>query len=181
LLSIYAICGFDDFFVTTHLVAFAQDRGIDAFLAGTLLALMGVTGLLGVLAAGVVNDRVGPIYPTAASFAVRVVVCALLVVDQSVISIIIFAVVFGATFLVTAPLTIVFVKDLFGTKHIGTFTGLVFMTHHVSGGIGAYVGAFIFDTTERYDYVFALMLIISSLALILTLCLRSRLAFTLQR
>ena len=30
LLVIYAICGFNDFFVSTHVVAFAQDRGVDA-------------------------------------------------------------------------------------------------------------------------------------------------------
>lgn len=41
LLAIYAICGFDDFFVSTHVVAFAQDRGVDAFLAGNLLAAWG--------------------------------------------------------------------------------------------------------------------------------------------
>ena len=60
LLAIYAICGFDDFFVTTHVVAFAQDRGVDAFLAGNLLALMGLTGLIGVVAAGAFSDRSGP-------------------------------------------------------------------------------------------------------------------------
>src|SRR5690606_36688959 len=52
LLVIYAICGFDDFFVATHVVAFAQDRGVNAFLAGNLLAVMGLMGLIGVVAAG---------------------------------------------------------------------------------------------------------------------------------
>ena len=47
LMGIYGICGFDDFFVATHVVAFAQDRGLDIFLAGNLLALMGLTGLAG--------------------------------------------------------------------------------------------------------------------------------------
>ena len=60
LLAIYAICGLDDFFVATHVVAFAQDRGVDALFAGNLLALMGLTALLGVLATGVISDRFGP-------------------------------------------------------------------------------------------------------------------------
>jgi predicted MFS family arabinose efflux permease len=42
LLAIYAICGLDDFFVGTHVAAFAQDRGVDALMAGNLLALMGL-------------------------------------------------------------------------------------------------------------------------------------------
>lgn len=41
LLAMYAICGLDDFFVATHVVAFAQDRGVDALVAGNLLAGMG--------------------------------------------------------------------------------------------------------------------------------------------
>ena len=84
-----------------------QDRGVDAFLAGNLLALMGLTGLIGVIAAGAVSDRFGPVWPTALAFAARVVVFALVMVDQSPLSVAIFALVFGATFLVTAPLTVV--------------------------------------------------------------------------
>src|ERR1043165_4369017 len=52
LMAVYAICGLDDFFVTTHVAAFAQDRGLSALGAGHLLALMGLTGLGGVVASG---------------------------------------------------------------------------------------------------------------------------------
>src|SRR4051812_12444135 len=37
LVAMYAVCGLDDFFVATHVVAFAQDRGVNAFFAGNLL------------------------------------------------------------------------------------------------------------------------------------------------
>src|SRR5947199_6918684 len=47
LLAIYAICGLDDFFVTTHVAAFAQDRGSSALAAGHLLALIVLTGRAG--------------------------------------------------------------------------------------------------------------------------------------
>ena len=104
LLVIYAICGFNDFFVSTHVVAFAQDRGVDAYLAGNLLALMGLTGLLGVVAAGAWSDRSGPVWATAAAFAARVAAFALIALDQSPVSVALFALLFGATFLVTAPL-----------------------------------------------------------------------------
>ena len=43
--SIYAICGFNDFFVTTHVVAVAQHRADVAYIAGYLLALIGRDGL----------------------------------------------------------------------------------------------------------------------------------------
>ena len=60
LLVVYAICGLDDFFVATHVVAFAQDRGVEALFAGHLLALMGLTGVIGLMVTGLLSDRVGP-------------------------------------------------------------------------------------------------------------------------
>ena len=172
LLAIYAICGFDDFFVTTHVVAFAQDRGVDAFLAGNLLALMGLTGLIGVVAGGAFSDRAGPVWPTALAFAARVAVFALVMVDQSTTSVALFALVFGATFLVTAPLTVVFVSESFGTRHLGALTGLITMVHQIFGGIGAYLGAAVFDATGKYDIAFTTMGAVSLLAVLLTLLLR---------
>ena len=177
LLAIYAICGFDDFFVSTHVVAFAQDRGVDAFLAGNLLALMGLTGLIGVVAAGAFSDRSGPVWPTALAFAARVAVFALVMVDQSAVSVAVFALVFGATFLVTAPLTVVFVSESFSTRHLGALTGLVTMVHQIFGGIGAYLGAAMFDASGNYDVAFAMMFAVSLLALLLTLLRQPRRIF----
>ena len=171
LLAIYAICGLDDFFVSTHVVAFAQDRGVDTLFAGNLLALMGLTGLIGVLLGGVFSDRSGPVLATATAFGARVLVLGLIVIDQSATSIAIFALVFGATFLVTAPLTLMFVRDHFGLKHLGTLTGLITMVHQIAGGIGAYGGALLFDVTGSYDIAFMVMLVATALALVLTLTL----------
>jgi predicted MFS family arabinose efflux permease len=172
LLAVYAICGLDDFFVTTHVAAFAQDRGLGILAAGNLLALMGLTGLAGVIASGLTSDRLGPVWPTAAAFAARIVVFGWITIDQSPVSIAVFALVFGATFLVTAPLTVVFVRESFGTKNLGALTGLITMVHQIFGGIGAYAGAAIFDATGTYDAAFVLMLGSAVVALALTLALR---------
>jgi len=174
LLAVYAICGFDDFFVATHVVAFAQDRGVDGLLAGHLLAFMGLTGLLGLVATGLVSDRAGPVWTSALAFAARVAVFGLIAVDQSAVSIAVFALVFGATFMVTAPMTVLFVRDHFGMKHLGALTGLITMVHQIFGGIGAWGGALIFDATGTYDAAFVLALAVSALALVLTLMLREK-------
>ena len=173
LLAIYAICGFNDFFVTTHVVAFAQDRGVDAFLAGNLLALMGLTGLAGVIAAGAWSDRSGPIRATAWTFLARIAAFGLIAVDQSTISVTIFALVFGATFLITAPLTVMFVRESFGMRNLGALSGLITMVHHICGGIGAYLGAALYDHTGTYNAAFAIMLISAVIALGLTTLLSS--------
>ena len=60
----------------------------------------------------------------------------------------------------------------FGTRHLGALTGLITMVHQIFGGIGAYLGAAVFDATGTYDIAFGVMLIASALALVLTLMLR---------
>jgi predicted MFS family arabinose efflux permease len=172
LMLVYAICGFGDFFVATHVVAFAQDRGMEPYLAGNLLALMGLTGLLGVVTAGYFSDRTGPIWPAALCFLARALVFAWVLIDQSLVSVAVFALVFGVTFLVTAPLTVIFVRDAFGTRHLGAISGLITMVHHICGGIGAYLGAAIFDESGRYDTAFVVMFIFCAAAAALTLALR---------
>ena len=75
LAAIYAVCGFQDFLVVTHIVAFAQDQGLGDVLAGNLLAWMGVMGLLGILAAGLMADAFGAARPTAMCFLLRIADC----------------------------------------------------------------------------------------------------------
>ncbi len=174
LLAVYALCGFNDFFVTTHVVAYAQDRGMGSLFAGNLLAAMGLTALLGVFAAGATGDRFGPVWPTAISFVARLFAFALLMFDQSIASILIFSLIFGVTFLMTAPLTVLFVNQYFGRRYLGALTGFITMAHHMSGGAGAYLGSAVFDFTGSYELIFLIMLLSSAGALLLLILLRSK-------
>jgi predicted MFS family arabinose efflux permease len=174
LIGVYALCGFDDFFVSTHVVAFAQDRGVDALLAGHLLALMGLVGLFGVILAGAWSDRKGPVAPAAASFVLRIAAFGLILLDQSPVSIAAFALTFGFTFLMTAPLLVIFAREAFGMANLGAISGLIVMIHHMAGGLGAWLGAALFDAQGGYEGAFAVMFASSVLALLLTLALSRR-------
>jgi predicted MFS family arabinose efflux permease len=173
LLAVYALCGFEDFFVSTHIVAFARDQGADALLAGNLLAFMGLTALVGVVASGWSADRWGPVAAALASFVIRAGLFAYVLMDQRPLSVTVFALLFGATFLMTAPLAVVFVRDAFGGGNLGALTGLITMVHHICGGLGALLGAALFDSRGSYDLVLWLMLASSLLAAWLTIGLRS--------
>ena len=177
LLVIYAICGFQDFFVATHVVAFARDQGMGAVVSGNLFALMGLVGVAGVLMTGFVSDRFGPMLPTLICFAIRIVLFGLVMVTTSVVAIIGFALVYGFTFWITAPLTIVFVRKYFGTAHLGMLTGIVAMVHHGAGGLGAYAGGIVYDVFGSYQVIFQIMLMVSFAAL-LTTWLLSRIRIT---
>ena len=174
LLVIYAICGFQDFLVATHVVAFAVDEGVAPLLAGNMLAFMGLTGLAGVLLAGVLNDRFGPVFPTALCFVLRIVLCALVLMSREPAVIIGAALLYGVTFWITAPLAVVFAREISAIALLGTVSGLITMVHHIAGGLGAFVGASVFDAYGSYHRAFIAMLILSVIALGLSLVLPRR-------
>ena len=174
LVAIYMICGFQDFFVTIHIVAFARDQGVGPVLAGNLLALMGLMGLLGVLASGLLADAFGAVRPTVICFLIRMFIFAFIIFDQSTASIFVFGLLYGLTFLITAPLTVVFVGNIFGTARLGTLAGSISMARQFAGGAGAFFGAWIFDNRGSYDDMFRLLLILSVAAAVLTTLVRER-------
>ena len=174
LVAIYASCGIQDFFVTIHIVSFARDQGVGAVLAGDLLALMGLMGLLGVLASGLLADAFGAVRPTIICFLLRIAIFAFIIFDQSTASIMVFGLLYGFTFLITAPLTVVFVGNIFGTARLGTLAGSISMVHQIAGGFGAFIGAWIFDHNGNYDDAFLLMLVLAVVAAVLTLLIRER-------
>ena len=172
LVGIYSICGIQDFFIAIHIVAFAQDKGVGDVLAGNLLAWMGLMGLLGVFAAGVMSDVLGASRPTALCFVMRIGVFALILFFQNTSAIVIFGLLYGFTFLITAPLTVVFLGNIYGSHRLGTLTGTVSMIHQIAGGVGALTGGWVYDATGDYNAVFVLMLALSFIATALTLMVR---------
>ena len=172
--TMYAVCGFQDFFVATHVVAFAQDKGVDDFLAGNILAFMGLAGLVGVLLSGALADRYGAARPTLICFLLRIALFGYIMFMQDTVSIAAVALVYGFTFTMTAPLTVVFAGNIFGVARLGSVSGLINMVHQVMGGLGALVGAVIFDATGSYNGAFILMFVLSVLAAVATIMIRER-------
>ena len=172
LIVIYGVCGFQDFFVATHVVAFAIDQGMGRLLAGNILALMGILGLIGVLTSGYLSDAFGVTRPVMLCFMVRLPIFAFILFVQETPAIAVFAFAYGFTFLITAPLTVVFAGNLFGPSRLGTVSGVINAVHQVAGGLGAFVGAVIFDRSDSYDGAFALMAALAVVAIAATLSLQ---------
>lgn len=176
LLIVYLICGLQDFFVSTHVVAFATDLGVNAVLAGNVFALMGLMGLLGVLASGALSDAFGPTLPTALSFLLRIVLFGYIPFMRDETSIIVFALLYGATFLVTAPLAAVFAERTVGRTHMGWVSGILIMVHQIAGGLGAFLGGSVFDRWGSYNNAFMLMFVLSLAAVWVSWRLKDRTA-----
>jgi predicted MFS family arabinose efflux permease len=173
-LLIYAICGFQDFFIATHIVALASESNVDRATAGQLLALMGLAGLCGVLPAGALADRFGVKRVTLFCFILRCVLFALMLVSREPYAVITAALMFGFTFWMTAPLTVIFARQIVGVSLLGTVSGVITMVHHGMGGFGALFGALGFDQSGSYDSGLLAMLVLSVVGGALTLMYRDK-------
>ena len=173
-LVLYLICGFQDFFMATHVVALALDEGVGPIFAGNMLAFMGLAGLGGVLLAGWLNDRFGPVLPTFINFVARIILFTLLLWSKEPTVIVVAALLYGMTFWMTAPLAVVFARAFCGFALLGVLSGLITMAHHAAGGFGALFGAALFDMSGSYDVALECMLVISIVGAVLTPGVRKR-------
>ena len=158
LVILYAICGFQDFFVATHITSFASDNNVSPEVAGNLLALMGLAALVGVILSGVLSDRYGAKMPTTICFVIRVVIFILIGLSLNPPTIVAVTLIYGFTFLITAPLTVVFIRRIFGPLNMGTLMGGINMVHQVGGAIGAFAGGVVFDVTGSYRLIMLIMI-----------------------
>ena len=113
------------------------------------------------------------VLPTLVSFTLRIAVFGLVLVEQSSMSVAIFALVFGFTFLITAPVTVLFIRESFGARNLGAIGGLITMVHHAFGGLGAWLGATMYDLGGSYWPAFATMFVATLFAMALTLAYRA--------
>ena len=173
-LIVMFICGTGDFMVTTHLTPFVTDYGISPTTAVNMLAWYGLMSLAGIMVAGPVSDLMGNKIPIALTFVLRFLSFLLILKYQNLGSFYIFALIFGFTHLITAPLTLTLVGKLYGFSHVGLISGFITTVHHCGGGFWAYIGGLIFEQTGSYRLAFVLSAIMAVVAFCSTILLIER-------
>lgn len=154
LVSGFFVCGFQVAFITAHFPAYLGDIGIDASYAVIAMALIGFFNIIGSLAAGVIGQRYSKPYFLAYIYIARsIAVTAFLLLPQSPLSVIVFAIVMGLLWLSTVPPTNALVAIMFGTRHLGMLGGVVFLSHQVGSFLGVWMGGFLYDRFGSYDPV----------------------------
>ena len=168
------ICGSGDFLITTHLIPMVTDFDISASTAANMLAWFGLLSMGGILVAGPASDRIGNKTPIALTFVLRVFLFLMVLRYQNLYSFYIFALLFGFTFLVTAPLNTTLAGKLYGFGNIGLISGFLTTVHHLAGGFWAFVGGWMFDRTGSYKTMFVISAIMALVAMISTMLIKEK-------
>ena len=170
----YFICGFQDFLFVTQMIPFATDQGFSAQEASNLQGLAGLLSIPGLLIFAAVSEKLGRKIPLFLTFIPRLVCFALLVFFDGTIWIYASALLFGFTLMALAPLGAALVGELYGFKHIGTLTGVIFWVLHSRDALGAYMRGFAHDLTRSYSMAFSLATILAFVALLTSVSIRAQ-------
>jgi MFS transporter, OFA family, oxalate/formate antiporter len=141
--------------ISVHCVPYATDIGMTAVAAAGIMTIMGLIGIPGRIGIGYFGDRINIKSTFIVSFSVLTAGFVGLVFSETIISLQIFALVFGVFSglgIMLAP----FLADLFGLKALGAITGAVTFANSIGSAIGPTLAGGIFDATLSYHLAFVL-------------------------
>jgi sugar phosphate permease len=153
----FAICGVSSFGLTqAHLVPFCSDLGIPLGISAWLLAVIGVSDMIGTIGSGWLCDRCDNRWLLAMYYGFRGLSLVWLVsANVSSFALLVFAVIYGLDFIATVPPTVRMSVQTFGADMGPAVYAWVFAFHHIAAGamiwaagvsrdvLGSYVPAFL--------------------------------------
>ena len=142
------------FFPYAHLPNLAADHGYDPISAAALLGAMGVGGAAGRIVFGPLSDRIGRQRAVQLAILFQIVACTILPSTGEYWLLYAAAALFGSGSGAAITLFPAIVGDLFGPRHVGAISGLIFALTGSAGALGPYAAAAIREATGSFDLAF---------------------------
>lgn len=147
-------CGFQLAFIATHLPGYLALCHMPVGLGATALAVIGLFNMIGSWACGWLGGRFRQQHVLGWIYLIRgAAIAAFFLLPKSEASVLVFAAVMGLIWLGTVPLTSGLLAKVFGTRHLGTLFGVVFLSHQVGSFLGAWLGGYVFAMTGSYALI----------------------------
>lgn len=164
------VWGIANSMLTQHHAAYAQDAGHSSATIAAMVALYGVTNVIGNLC-GFLADRFGrePVYTVGcASIFVGLIVLLLATNPALPWLLLVYAVLFGFGFGIISPTATAAIADVFQGPNLGVINGLVVTSFGLGGSFSPWLAGWVFDHTGSYvpAFLFALSAVVVSAVLI---------------
>ena len=158
--------------VMLHLVPYAVDSGMAPVQAAILLTLIGIFGIAGRLASGVLSDRIG-IKPIMLFCTVLLGLnIAYIAFSNTVWAFYIFASIYGVTYSGFVTQMVRITRVTFGGKSLGSVFAALMVSDGIGFGFGPWIAGNIFDATGSYQASFLAAAIGLMVAGVLTMLIR---------
>ncbi len=169
----FFVCGFHVAFLATHLPGVIAACGLPAVVGAWSLAVIGLFNIVGSLSVGVAINHWRMKSLLSLLYAARgTAILVFLLAPKTTLTVLLFAMVMGITFLSTVPPTAGLVAKFFGTANMGTLFGIVMLAHQVGGFLGAWLGGKVFEVTGAYDWVWYVDIALAAGAALINLPIR---------
>ena len=154
-----------------HIVPHAIDIGISPIIAASIVSIIAGCGVIGQLSVGSISDRIGGRLLLIAGLFLATLALVWLLFAREIWAFYVFAVMLGLAFGGIVVLQIVITSELFGLSSLGMILGGLTLFITIGEALGAPLAGSIFDITGSYSLAFLISVIISALAIILSLML----------
>ena len=148
-------CGFQLMFLSIHLPGYLTLCGMPAATGAWALTMVGASNIAGSYVCGRLGQKLPPHLVLVGLYVLRAVTTLIFfALPKTDLSVAIFAIVMGTTWMGTVPLTNGVVARLFGVRDIGALFGVCFISHQLGGFAGTMMGGLVFAQTGNYDIAF---------------------------
>ena len=151
----YFVCGVTTASISTHFVRWAISEDISQVNAAWAFGILMGINAGGVVLIGLMSDYFQRHYLLAVVYLIRGVAFVTLIVLPGAMAMWAFAVIGGASWLATVPLTTGLTADVYGVRNVGTLGGLINFSHQMGGGAAVLLFGLTFDRLGTYDPAFA--------------------------
>ena len=167
--SIQFSFGFFMQIVVIHIAPHANDVGISALAAASILSIVAGSRIIGVISTGFLSERVSGRLMLTALFTALTLGLVWLTFAENAAGFYLFAIIFGLTSGGLIPLFTLVPAELFGLRNLGAVSGTFLLLATIGGGIGSPLAGYIFDVSGSYQAAFVTGSSIAAVAIILTL------------
>jgi len=170
----FVICGFTTVgAIRVHLLPYAAACGFPPVESATAFGVLAVFSMMGMIGYGWLADRYHRPMLLAGIYFLRAFTFILLMYAGSDISLLfIFAVLFGIFDFSTFPVVASIVASHLGLRTMGLTMGLLFAGHSLGGAAGSFMGGWMFDLFQRYDWMWIASFAVSLLAALFSILIR---------
>ncbi|NQW16961.1 MAG: MFS transporter [Chloroflexi bacterium] len=150
----YVVCGITTASISVHYVRWAVDQDISAGKAAIAFGLLMGINAIGVLTIGYLSDKMPRKTLLGIVYLIRSLAFLSFLVLPAGVALWAFAIIGGASWLATVPLTTSLTADVYGVKALGTLSGLINLAHQLGGAGAVLAFGIVFDRFDTYDPAF---------------------------
>jgi MFS family permease len=162
--------------ILPHIAAHITDLGASPASAALSIAVIGGASIVSKVALGALGDRIGNRNATLLSFAIMLAALIWLFPSTELWQFYLFAAVFGFAYGGMVAQQSPLIGAIFGLASHGVIFSMVGLGASIGSAIGPVMSGFIFDITGNYQAAFAVISVICSAGIILTLLINTNLA-----